>query len=72
MTGWLNTGGQTRSAGGWGPGIPNGSALKPKGMHWRTLERLHGQHDAHVNAALVGMAAAAGADGGEGSAEPMQ
>ena len=26
-------------------------------MHWRTFERLQGQHDAHVNAALAGMAA---------------
>jgi hypothetical protein len=29
-------------------------------MHWRTFERLQGQHDAHVNAALVGMAAKLG------------
>ena len=26
-------------------------------MHWRTFERLQGQHDAHVNLALAGMAA---------------
>ena len=26
-------------------------------MHWRTFARLQGQHDAHVNAALAGMAA---------------
>lgn len=42
---------------GWTPGTLNGSGLKPKGMHWRTFERLPGQHDAHVNAALVGMVA---------------
>ena len=42
---------------GWEPGILNGNGLKPKGMHWRTFERLQSQHDAHVNAALAGMAA---------------
>lgn len=42
---------------GWEPGILNGNGLKPKGMHWRTFERLQRGHDAHVNAALVGMAA---------------
>lgn len=40
----------------WEPGILNGNGLKPKGMHWRTFERLQGEHDAHVNAALAGMA----------------
>lgn len=45
---------------GWEPGILNGNGLKPKGMHWRTFERLQGQHDAHVNAALAGMAAKLG------------
>ena len=42
---------------GWEPGILNGNGLKPKGMHWRTFERLQSQHDAHINAALAGMAA---------------
>lgn len=42
---------------GWEPGILNGNGLKPKGMHWCTFERLQSQHDAHVNAALAGMAA---------------
>lgn len=42
---------------GWEPGILNGHGLKPKGMHWRTFERLMAQHDAHVNAAMAGMAA---------------
>ena len=25
---------------GWEPGILNGNGIKPKGMHWRTFERL--------------------------------
>lgn len=41
---------------GWVPGILNGNGLKPKGMHWRTFERLQREHDAHVTAALAGMA----------------
>jgi len=41
---------------GWEPGILNGKGLKPKGMHWRTFERLEASHDFHVNAALAGMA----------------
>ena len=41
---------------GWEPGILNGNGLKPKGMHWRTFERLQAGHDAHVNAVLAGMA----------------
>ena len=27
-----------------------------KGMHWRTYERLRAEHEAHVNASLMGMA----------------
>ena len=45
---------------GWEAGILNGNGLKPKGMHWRTFVRLQGEHDAHVNAALAGMAARLG------------
>ena len=45
---------------GWQPGILNGNGLKPKGMHWRTFERLQGEHDAHVNAALAGLGAKLG------------
>lgn len=45
---------------GWEPGILNGDGLKPKGMHWRTFERLEAEHDAHVSAALAGMAAKLG------------
>ncbi len=33
---------------GWEPGILNGNGWKPKGMHWRTFERLTAQHDAFV------------------------
>lgn len=45
---------------GWDVGILNGNGLKPKGMHWRTFERLQREHDIHVNAALAGMAAKLG------------
>ncbi|WP_233259006.1 hypothetical protein [Rubrivivax albus] len=41
---------------GWEPGILNGNGLKPKGMHWRTFERLQAEHDEHVGVALAGMA----------------
>lgn len=44
----------------WEPGILNGNGLKPKGMHWTTFERLQREHDAHVGAALAGMAAKLG------------
>lgn len=40
----------------WEPGILNGAGCKPKGMHWRTFDRLWAEHDAHVNRALAGMA----------------
>ena len=42
---------------GWEPGILSGSGIKPKGMHWRTFERLQASHVAHLNRALTGMAA---------------
>ena len=45
---------------GWEPGILNGHGWKPKGMHWRTFERLQASHDLHVNMALDGMAAKLG------------
>lgn len=41
---------------GWEPGILNGGGLKPKGMHWRTFQRLSAQHDAFVEQSLAGMA----------------
>ena len=44
----------------WEAGILNGSGNKSKGMHWRTFERLHSTHDAHVNQALAGMSAKPG------------
>jgi hypothetical protein len=40
---------------GWEPGILNGDGGKPKGMHWRTFERLQDRHDAYVQASLAGM-----------------
>ncbi|MEX2367477.1 MAG: hypothetical protein WD601_12795 [Pseudohongiellaceae bacterium] len=42
----------------WEPGILNGSEYwkKPKGMHWKTFERLTAQHDAFVAESLAGMA----------------
>ena len=42
------------------PGILHGNGWKPKGMHWRTFERLQREHDAHVSAALAGMSAKLG------------
>jgi hypothetical protein len=45
---------------GWVPGILHGNGWKPKGMHWRTFERLQASHNSHVNAALAGMAAKLG------------
>ena len=42
---------------GWEPGILNGNGWKPKGMHWKTFERLTAQHDAFVQVSLAEMAA---------------
>jgi hypothetical protein len=39
---------------GWEAGILNGNGGKPKGMHWRTFDRLETRHDALVNASLAG------------------
>ncbi len=41
---------------GWQAGILNGNGWKPKGMRWRTFERLTRQHDAFVDVSLAGMA----------------
>lgn len=41
---------------GWKPGIANPEGGKPKGMHWRTFERLKAEHDAFANASWAGMA----------------
>ena len=42
---------------GWKLGILNGRGVKPKGMHWRTFERLQAEHDMFVNDALAGISA---------------
>jgi len=36
----------------WEPGILNGEGLKPKGMHWKTFERLCFVHNELVNLSL--------------------
>ncbi|MFQ5643989.1 MAG: hypothetical protein ACE5FQ_09840 [Thiogranum sp.] len=42
---------------GWEPGILNPKGWeKPKGMHWKTFERLNIEHDAHVAESLAGIA----------------
>lgn len=41
---------------GWKAGILNGPGFRPKGMHWRTYERLLAEHDAFVSVSLAGMA----------------
>jgi hypothetical protein len=40
---------------GWEAGILNGEGNKPKGMRWRTYERLKAEHDAFVGVALASM-----------------
>ena len=40
---------------GWIPGILHGNGPKPKGMHWRTFERLQAKHDALVQVAFAEM-----------------
>jgi hypothetical protein len=42
---------------GWPAGILNGNGVKPKGMHWRTFDRLEAEHDSLVNQTLAGAAA---------------
>jgi hypothetical protein len=39
----------------WEPGILNGKGWKPKGMHWRTFERLSEEHDSLVSASMAGI-----------------
>ncbi len=41
---------------GWEAGIANPEGGKPKGMHWRTFERLKAEHDAFANASWAGTA----------------
>jgi hypothetical protein len=38
------------------PGIANPEGGKPKGMHWRTFERLKAEHNAFANASWISMA----------------
>lgn len=40
---------------GWGAGIAMPAGGKPKGMHWRTFERLKAEYDAFANVAWAGM-----------------
>jgi hypothetical protein len=37
---------------GWDAGILNGDGSKPKGMHWKTYQRLKSSHDALVQVSL--------------------
>lgn len=37
----------------WEPGFLNGEGDKPKGMHWRTFERLTAEHDRYVSISLA-------------------
>jgi hypothetical protein len=39
----------------WEPGILNRDGTRPKGMHWRTYERLEAKHDTLVEESIVGM-----------------
>jgi hypothetical protein len=41
---------------GWPVGILNPSGGKPKGMRWRTFQRLSAKHEAFVGESLAGMA----------------
>lgn len=45
---------------GWDAGIANPEGGKPKGMHWRTFERLKAEHDAFAYASWAGMIARLG------------
>lgn len=40
----------------WTPGIANLAGGKPKGMHWRTYERLKAEHDAFAYTSWMGLA----------------
>lgn len=40
---------------GWDPGILSRSGRKPKGMHWRTFDRLVAKHDVQVTKSISSM-----------------
>ena len=42
---------------GWTPGLANGHGEKPKGMHWRTFDRLCAEHDYHERVTWAGVGA---------------
>ncbi len=52
----LRRAGRIRNRLGWPAGIANPDGDKPKGMHWRTFERLTAEHDAFVQISLAGLA----------------
>jgi ribulose bisphosphate carboxylase small subunit len=37
---------------GWKPGIAHPDGPKPKGMHWKTFNRMKAKHDFHVRSIL--------------------
>ena len=39
----------------WEPGILNSNGWKPKGMHWKTFERLNAKHSALADISLAGI-----------------
>jgi hypothetical protein len=41
---------------GWNRGILNPNGSKPKGMHWKTYQRLTARHNAYVDIAFRGIA----------------
>ncbi|MBT8766298.1 hypothetical protein [Metapseudomonas boanensis] len=39
----------------WTPGIFNGDGVKPKGMHWKTFNRLKAEHTGYVLESMMAM-----------------
>ena len=50
---------------GWEPGILNGNGWKPKGMHWRTFDRLQALHNAYAHQCMAGLLATLGTSMGK-------